>query len=473
MNQELCFRVLGHAGLQIKTPRFSLLVDPWLVGSCYWRSWWQYPPAVLPDADLFQPDYIYLTHHHFDHFHFPTLRKMDKNATVLIPKFAVDQMRAEVEGVGFRSVIEMPHGEPLELPGGAVATSYQYGTDDTALFVRSGTVVLADLSDCKLMGRPAQQALRDYGSPTFLFRAHSFAQAFPNCYDFESRRDRGLLCEEHFVDSFLSSVQQLKPQYAVPFASSIAFLHPESWKCNRYVVRPSSILAGAKRMGLSHSKIEILHPGDGWSVEGGFHREEGEDYFADIPAKLEALKNKATPSIVKQTEVETESSLSFEKFREYFLTFSQSLPLPVRWGIKRPIVFVVRDGLFWVVDVRKRQVYSTTALPEGRANCIRTNSGMLGDAIDKKIVNFIHISMRIGIQVRRGGVSSDFCFWGFLTVYELGYFPLRRLFTFRAVGVFWRRRAEIFSILIRLLSKGGIFKAVVKERMPAAEQTAG
>ena len=40
----MSFKILSHASLLIKSDANELLVDPWLVGSCYWRSWWNYPP---------------------------------------------------------------------------------------------------------------------------------------------------------------------------------------------------------------------------------------------------------------------------------------------------------------------------------------------------------------------------------------------------------------------------------------------
>lgn len=33
------FQVLAHASMVVKYAGKSLLVDPWLLGSCYWRSW--------------------------------------------------------------------------------------------------------------------------------------------------------------------------------------------------------------------------------------------------------------------------------------------------------------------------------------------------------------------------------------------------------------------------------------------------
>ena len=108
---------------------------------------------------------MYLTHHHFDHFHYPSLRRISKKARVLIPRFGVDVMRHELDQLGFADVTEMPHGEPMRLPGGTRVASYQYGPDDSAFVVERDRVVLADLNDCKIKGPAARPLLKAFGSP--------------------------------------------------------------------------------------------------------------------------------------------------------------------------------------------------------------------------------------------------------------------------------------------------------------------
>ena len=58
--------VIGHSCLRVETRAGTILVDPWLFGSCYWRSWWHFPPSQEPDEEMLRPDWIYFTHHHFD-----------------------------------------------------------------------------------------------------------------------------------------------------------------------------------------------------------------------------------------------------------------------------------------------------------------------------------------------------------------------------------------------------------------------
>ena len=50
------FTVIGHSCLRIETSGPTILVDPWLFGSCYWRSWWHYPTVAEPAPEVFEPD---------------------------------------------------------------------------------------------------------------------------------------------------------------------------------------------------------------------------------------------------------------------------------------------------------------------------------------------------------------------------------------------------------------------------------
>src|SRR5215210_6630514 len=86
MKYEL--KTIGHATLIVLENGVPLIAtDPWLIGSCYWRSWWleKYPTAEEIDL-VRKAKQIYVTHSHPDHFHLPTLRHLGKRAT-LHPSF--------------------------------------------------------------------------------------------------------------------------------------------------------------------------------------------------------------------------------------------------------------------------------------------------------------------------------------------------------------------------------------------------
>jgi len=312
------FTVIGHACLFIETGAERILVDPWLSGSCYWRSWWHFPPNTPVRPEFLDADYVWLSHHHFDHFHYPSLRRVSKHAQVLIPRFGVDVMRHELDDIGFTRVTELVHGDVLTLPSGTRLASYQYGPDDSAVVVERDGVVLADFNDCKIKGPAVRPMLKTFGAPTFLFKSHSFAQAYPNCYDIADPADAQLMTREDFLDTFLDALRELRPTYAIPFASMVAFLHPESRQCNVYAVRPPEVAAAAAASDAgAATRTVLMVPGDTWSSDAGFTLQPN-DYYEQQDQWIERLAQGAGPKIRQEEVDERAMTLAFPAFERHF-----------------------------------------------------------------------------------------------------------------------------------------------------------
>jgi len=78
---------LEPRGLLAEHNGVSVVCDPWLIGSYYWRSWWNFPEPDPRLIENLRPQFIYLTHLHWDHFHGPSLKKFfDPKTTILVPK---------------------------------------------------------------------------------------------------------------------------------------------------------------------------------------------------------------------------------------------------------------------------------------------------------------------------------------------------------------------------------------------------
>src|SRR3989304_4160660 len=131
------FEIYGHACVKVAENGTGLIVDPWLVGSCYWRSWWPFPAIETPIEQIVSGvNFIYLTHEHWDHFHYPSLRKFSREVTILVPKTTIPRMKENAETLGFQRVVELSHGKPFRLSPELEVTSYQYGmVTDSALVI--------------------------------------------------------------------------------------------------------------------------------------------------------------------------------------------------------------------------------------------------------------------------------------------------------------------------------------------------
>lgn len=115
----------GHATVIVRYPGLAIAFDPMLgrwVGGVR--------RAVEPGvgvADLSDIGLILISHRHADHLHVPTLRRLPRTATVVVPAGAA----AQISGLGYARVIELSPGADLELRGvqvAAAATAHGAGT---------------------------------------------------------------------------------------------------------------------------------------------------------------------------------------------------------------------------------------------------------------------------------------------------------------------------------------------------------
>lgn len=441
------FTTVGHACLHVVAEDgTTLLVDPWLIGTCYWRSWFHYPPIETIEDEWLAPDYCYLTHYHFDHFHYPSMRKLDRNTQMLIPRFGIDTMYHELRGLGFKRIEELPHGKIQDITPALRVASYQYGFDDTTFVMADQDTVLVDMNDCKIRGWPLAQIARDFGNPTFLFRGHSYAMSYPLCYASDDPADLSLVTRESFYDEFLEIVRALRPRYAVPYGSTTAFLHPENIEFNPDCVMPDEVVAvSLDAPDLGDTEVIAMGGGDRWSPAAGFDLRP-DDWLGERPRRLVEMAAEHAATFERARVEEAALEVRFEEFEAYLQAFMRALPpLAARVLLRRKLVFEIRgaEGPYWVVDFGGRRVSRETELPDDYASRTWIPEGPLGDAIRKRIMSFCTGMLRMRVQLQPGGIHTDLAFWGLVIIWETGYLPLTRTLNPRFIGTLFRRFREI------------------------------
>jgi hypothetical protein len=142
---------VGHAGLLIRDDAGApvLFTDPWIAGSCYWRSWWlqNYPsPALL--EELKTVAYCFITHEHPDHFHTASIRQLGKGVRYLTPEFPHGHIEGYLSGQGYQ-VSVVPALKWVSLHPQVRILSIPLFNDDSVLVIDTPQAVIVNQNDSK------------------------------------------------------------------------------------------------------------------------------------------------------------------------------------------------------------------------------------------------------------------------------------------------------------------------------------
>ncbi len=461
------FRIVSHACLWVEAGETRFLTDPWLIGSCYWRSWWHAPRAEL---DLFDPaeiDAIYYTHEHPDHLHFPSLRRFPRDTRILVPKFPVDRIRPMLSERGFEHVEEIPHAASVHV-GPLEIHSYQFGLDDSAVVISDGQHTLLNLNDSKAGGLALDQVLRRHPRVDFLFRSHAPAQSYPFCYSADDPADLELLPEDYYTKSFAAAAKRIQPRFAIPFASNVCHLHPESQSQNQHLVAPEAVAATCRGV-IGDAEVVILAPGDGWDADLGFQISDP-GATRRIPEIIRELATEKRSVLERYSDEENAlAPIDPASLEQHLLAFCRAVPWPLRRAFPFRVAFELPASEFLIVDLRKQRIEMRSQRPDDVDSVVRANAHLLRDALDKYCLNLVGISKRLRVHLHRGGLVPDAAFWGLLAVYELGYLPVRSLLRPRPIAALWRRWREFAGYAKAVATRKPSLESIIESWDPRAD----
>jgi L-ascorbate metabolism protein UlaG (beta-lactamase superfamily) len=124
---ELAVTFGGHATVLVRYDGLAVAFDP-MLGSWIGGVRRATAPGLVP-ADLADVGLILISHRHADHLHLPTLARLPRTATVVVPAGAA----SVVSSLGYARVIELAPGADLEIRGVQVAAATAaHGASDLA-----------------------------------------------------------------------------------------------------------------------------------------------------------------------------------------------------------------------------------------------------------------------------------------------------------------------------------------------------
>jgi UDP-MurNAc hydroxylase len=452
------FTIISHACVDIQAASKRLVIDPWLFDPIYWGAWWHYPEPVFNES-IFQADYIYLTHWHFDHFHLPTLSKFRKNCHVLVPKFPVSAFVDQLAQVGLTKVTELDHAKPFELAPGFEITSFQVQyQDDSVIAIKADETVIINLNDAKPMPSTWRLLKKRFPEVDFMLRSHSPAWSYPTCFTFDRKEDAIPVEKETYKIAFRQATEKLRPQYAIPFASGVCHLHRETIEENKFLVSGTEMKAYMDAHPIDGVTTVLMPFGSYWTSENGFTINPNQ-----IPSVEEYVKKaivERKDQLKEVYEVEDQKGLSYETFQKFFGKFIRGIKfmrpfLKIKWD------FVIQKGTdveCWRVDFGKSEISKVPVDSTDCTSTITVHPVILADAIETLTFTNIDIAKRWKVRIRPGGLIKHLVMMGLIALFEAGYFNPKNITRQRAMTGLWRRFPEAvdYGILaFGLLRTGG------------------
>lgn len=469
------FQTLSHAGLRVNTGDFELLCDPWLIGSCYWRSWWNYPPVPRDLVNTLKPDAIYLTHLHWDHFHAPSLRLFPSDTPVYVPYDRYDRMVRDLRSIGMTNIRELRHGERLQITPSLAIRSYHFSPiiTDSALVIEAGDTVLVNANDAKLAGKPLKQLLRDYPKVDFCFRSHSSANPRA-CFHVTDDPQAEVDDNEHYLRAFSLFVERIRPRYAIPFASNNCLLHDDVYELNHLAQTPLSaehyFRGFAEERGLE-SEVRIMTPGDRWSLDGGFEIRE-HDWFTNRSHHLAQYKERVRPTLDKQKKFESRIRVSPGSVEKFFVDLSKSTPSLMLRPLRGKEVLIVSRSERGVDRFAVNMCAGTVRMPAEEEEFemrIEYPALILRQAMALNMFGHAAISKRVHFFATKATMHCLNRFNAILELKEAELLPLRKVLSARSARALYPRwREALLYARVLLDLKKGYDLPTIEERQLAA-----
>lgn len=461
----------GHSCLEIRSKSLSLICDPWLLGSTYWRSWWNFPES--PDLDSLleiwskkEKVYIYITHLHWDHFHGPTLRKIKrecKNCQFIIPKTPEARLKFDLESVvGGNCICEIGHTETLNLSDGLSVLSFQVGPffADSILSINSSEFNILNMNDAKILDFSLAHLLSMIPKPNYVLRSHSSAND-RCCYrNIEGEFPKSKIDKTRFEYSkeFFDACYATSADFAIPFASNMACLHRDTFQYNSilnfsdYVINDFELV----KSDYKNMECQLLLPSEKIILET-------KEQIINIPLRnklrnqsrenyLISYQNEKSHILFEQYKLEDEEIISYKLLNKYFKKIINSTPYLLKKYLNNKIyleVFSRSKNNLINIDFIKGTIKEKSIFPKKRNNVkVRVSAYVINDVCKKNHWNSLGVSKRL--EICTNALNNRYIVFNFLcnTIESGGFLPIKNIFNFRFISIWLKRYREIIDLII-------------------------
>ena len=441
-------KFLSHASITVDCNGNKLLIDPRLLGSCYWRSWWNYPPVKSDLKTNLNVDAIYITHIHWDHWHGPTLKKLFSKDTLIITHDEPNKRSIrDLKSIGFNNIKLLKHGESMKI-GDIKITPYQFGLflNDSALVIETPEFKLLNANDCKIAGTSLRYILNKHGKFDFALRSHSSANDRV-CYTVKGS-DIIMDDKDHYSRSFAIFMGAVKPKYAVPFASNHCHLHKDVYELNNIINDPYRLKDFIIKQGLLKDvELKIMISGDSWNSEKGFQiSENGKDFYLNKESNISIYKDSVEATLEKFYKLENKlkpNSRIIKMFEKQIAVIPKFLRSRFKNYSYKLVLF--NDNNEWHYEVSPYPlIIKECDSHVNNGSEVRVPIKIFIDSVSMNMFHHSSISKRNKYVFENESLLKKYeSFQDLLEYVELEVFPIRFKYLYNVVKSYIRRWREI------------------------------
>ena len=313
----------GSASLLIEWEGFTILTDPWIDGITMMDSWVNYPPSGILLDDLPKIDAIWISHEHSDHFHIPTLSRLDKNIPVYVPNLLEGRLEKLLRNLGFKNVVSMIPKKIYEFNSRIKAISFESDSlwADSILYLRLGNFSILNVNDAGF-----NWSIKNYiHDVDLLCQQFSPASSYPTCWTDLNSDEKNKLYKAR-NEGYLRMLKQIsdtcKVKYILPFANFNVMFNESHVKYVEEVPRnrPNDVINSFRD---SSTTVLDLLPGESWNgkTEEFTRTQDRENLFNKdiIFSYIKKIQNSNLDFTMPTT-----FDLTQDEVKEYFESFSDS-----------------------------------------------------------------------------------------------------------------------------------------------------
>ena len=259
----------------LKGSNSTVLFDPWITFDRFaYNNQYNFPESKFTKDQIksINPDFIYISHTHADHFDANTLELFSKNTPIICSYYKNNFTERNLKSLGFKNVIVCEQDKFVKLNG--TDKCYIYNAeiysevDSLGLFQIDGFNIL-NANDV-IYSENQMTKIGNQFNIDLAMVPYGYQGPYPAFYENLSENEKKIKSEEKKINNYIilkKYIQSLKPKYVFAFAAGVVYGGKKALDYNYYGVgNAKESLEYCKSAGLNFNEV-LINGGESFNLK--------------------------------------------------------------------------------------------------------------------------------------------------------------------------------------------------------------